>query len=347
MAPRFRLRAPAPVTVISLVVLFAAYGPTAAAAQRIARANGDPLLVGMANSATSATNLQSTVSTAPTISFYNTGGQAAARFLVDAGVQPFIVYSQTKVANLNADKLDGIDSTGLLRKSVAETATAGSAAGVVDVTNTGTGNGVQGRTGDPSASGVYGEHTSPGGYGVAGRAGTGGTAVYGQNVGTGYAGDFQGKVRVAGALEVNGAITGKASDADKLDGIDSTGFAQGRTSAQAVAEGPGVHLFLGPPMAGFLRLSYQCPATLANNGLLRVYNDSGSVANVFLESGSPNPVYVQMAAGQFYDLTASQAGDSFHIQAQGAPGVLTIEAATVHRASDCHAQAQALLTSNP
>jgi large subunit ribosomal protein L7/L12 len=40
-----------------------------------------------------------------------------------------------------------------------------------------------------------------------------------------------------------------------------------------------------------------------------------------------------------------KAGDSLHIQAQ-APGlgVVTIEVATVHRANDCHVQAQALLT---
>jgi hypothetical protein len=139
----------------------------------------------------------------------------------------------------------------------------------------------------------------------------------------------------------------KAADADLLDGIDSTGFVQGggRAVGQALAESPGDHLFLGPPIAGFLRLSYACPATLLLNGTLIIYNDSGSLANVFVESGEPNPTYHQMNPGDQIPLPALAAGDSFHIQAQGALGILTIEAATVHRASDCHAQAQGLLTS--
>jgi hypothetical protein len=354
MAPRFRLSTPAPVTVVALVVLFAAWGPTAYAAQRLARATGDPLIVGVANSATTATNLSSTVTTGPTITFLNTGGQSAARFVTAAAVQPFVVYSQTKVANLNADKLDGIDSTGLLRKSVAETAPGGTANGVVDVTNSGSGNGVQGKTGDSVASGVYGENTSPYGYGIAGRAGSGGSAVYGDNVGSGYAGYFEDKVHVNGPLEVTGNlvctgcvgtsdISGKVDDADKLDGIDSTGFARGKTSAQAIAVTPGTNLFLGAPMAGFLRLSYFCPSPTTSNGFLYIYNDSGSLANVFHESGAANPTYVQMAAGDYFFVGAAAAGDSFHIQAQGALGVITIEVATVNRASDCHAQAQALL----
>jgi hypothetical protein len=97
-------------------------------------------------------------------------------------------------------------------------------------------------------------------------------------------------------------------------------------------------------MAGFLRLSYACPNPVTNTGVLRVYNDSGSVANVFFESGDPNPSYASMAPATTHDLLASASGDSFHIQAQGALGILTIEAATVHRASDCHAQAQGVLT---
>jgi hypothetical protein len=91
-------------------------------------------------------------------------------------------------------------------------------------------------------------------------------------------------------------------------------------------------------------MSYQCPANLANNGVFILYNDSGSAANVFVESGDANPSYTQMAASAQMNLGASASGDSFHVQAQGALGVLTIEAATVHRASDCHAQAQGVLT---
>ena len=69
------------------------------------------------------------------------------------------------------------------------------------MTNTGTTNGVQGRTAAPRASGVYGENTSGGGFGVRGRAGSTGHAVYGDNTGTGFAGYFEDKVHIGGALD--------------------------------------------------------------------------------------------------------------------------------------------------
>ena len=50
----------------------------------------------------------------PTGSFTNTGGGTAAAFVANAGVAPFTVNSSTKVANLNADRLDGLDSTAFL-----------------------------------------------------------------------------------------------------------------------------------------------------------------------------------------------------------------------------------------
>jgi hypothetical protein len=77
---------------------------------------------------------------------------------------------------------------------------------------------------------------------------------------------------------------------------------------------------------------------------VHVYNYSGALANVFVESGGPNPTYSQMNAGDELQLPAAATADSFHIQAQGFIGVLTIEVATVHRASDCHAQAQGVLS---
>jgi hypothetical protein len=107
---------------------------------------------------------------------------------------------------------------------------------------------------------------------------------------------------------------------------------------------PGAHLFLGPPLFGFLRLSYQCPATLSNPGTLNVYNDSGNVAEVFVDDGGSTPTYSQLAAGGQIAQGATATGDSFHIQAAGPLGVLTIEVGTAHRSSDCHAQAQALLS---
>ena len=232
-----------------------------------------------------------------------------------------------------------------MRKGVDETAAVNSAGGVLSVTNTGTSNGVQGRTADINSGGVYGENTSGEGYGIGGRAGQGGIGVYGDNTGTGWAGYFQGNVHID-VLDLGGALncTECVHTGDVAGGYIQGG---GKAAGQAVAIGPGAHYFLGPALTGFLRLSYECPATLTDNGTLHVYNDSGSPANVFVESGYPNPNYFVMPAsgpGQELTFPASATGDSWHIQAQGALGVLTIEAASVHRASDCHAQAQALLT---
>jgi hypothetical protein len=322
-----------PSIVISLMALFVSLGGAGYAA------TGGNFILGTPNTATSETSLAASGTTANALKVTNSNTAAGAtplRLVATAGHAPLAVNQTTKVPLLNVDMLDGIDSTGFIRRGFAQTAAVNTVGGLVDVTNTGTTNGVQGRTGSATASGVYGENTSGGGFGVAGRAGSSGHAIYGDNTGSGFAGYFEDKVHVGGQLDCNGCI----------DDADVTGdrFMRGKAVGQALAEGPGAHIFLGPPLGGFLRLSYACPATLTDNGTLRVYNDSGSLANVFFESGDANPTYVQMAASATRDLAASASGDSFHIQAQGALGILTIEAATVHRASDCHAQAQGVLT---
>jgi hypothetical protein len=335
-----------PSIVISLMALFVSLGGAGYAA------TGGNFILGTPNTATSETSLTASGTTANALKVTNSNTAAGAtplRLVATAGHAPLAVNQTTKVPLLNVDMLDGIDSTGFIRRGFAQTAAVNTVGGLVDVTNTGTTNGVQGRTGSATASGVYGENTSGGGFGVAGRAGSSGHAIYGDNTGSGFAGYFEDKVHIGGQLDCNNCVdgadvTGKVGDADNLDGLDSSAFMHGKAVGQALAEGPNDHVFLGPPMAGFVRLSYQCPGTLTNNGLLHVYNDSGSTANLFIESGDANPTYRQMAAGDHFFVNAAASGDSFHIQAQGALGILTIEAATVHRASDCHAQAQGVLT---
>ena len=62
------------------------------------------------------------------------------------------------------------------------------------------GNGVHGVSSGGTASGVYGENVA-GGFGVAGRSNGAGSAVYGDNTnGSGFAGYFNGNVRVQGTL---------------------------------------------------------------------------------------------------------------------------------------------------
>ncbi|MEO5951931.1 MAG: hypothetical protein ABIQ44_05610, partial [Chloroflexia bacterium] len=62
------------------------------------------------------------------------------------------------------------------------------------------GNGIHGVSSGGAASGVYGENVS-GGFGVAGRSNGAGSAIYGDNTnGSGFAGYFNGNVRVQGTL---------------------------------------------------------------------------------------------------------------------------------------------------
>jgi hypothetical protein len=244
------------------------------------------------------------------------------------------VNSSTRVANLNADQVDGLGSTSFIRKGLLQEADASSAGGVVDVKNTGSSNGIQGRTQSPAASGVYGQNDSTGGFGVAGRAGGNGNAIYGDNTGTGFAGYFEDSVHIGGVLDCTGCVS--ASDL-------SESYVKGKGAAQATAITPGANTFIGPTLNGFLRLSYSCPSPTSDPGTLWVYNNSWSIANVFIESGDANPTYHSMAAGDHFVVGGAPSGDSYHIQAQGALGVMTIEVATVNRSSDCHAQAQALL----
>src|SRR5690349_8163638 len=94
--------------VVSLVALFAALGGTTYAA------TGGNFILGKPNSASSTSSLTAPVS-GKALQVNNTSGGAGATALglnVASGHAPFTVNSGTKVANLNADKLDGVDSTG-------------------------------------------------------------------------------------------------------------------------------------------------------------------------------------------------------------------------------------------
>jgi hypothetical protein len=67
--------------------------------------------------------------------FTNTGGGPAGGFFVNAGVKPFTVNSQTRVGNLNADLLDGLDSPAL-QKRVTGTCAVGTAVRVLNANGT-------------------------------------------------------------------------------------------------------------------------------------------------------------------------------------------------------------------
>jgi|1186.fasta_scaffold00146_6 hypothetical protein len=111
-----------PALVISLVALFVSLSGTAWAA------TGGNFILGQANSATTQTGLTANF-TGKTLQLTNTSTATGATPLgltPGAGRPPFQTPSTTKVANLNADKLDGLDSTQLQRR-VTGTCTANSA----------------------------------------------------------------------------------------------------------------------------------------------------------------------------------------------------------------------------
>jgi hypothetical protein len=106
---------PSPSLVISCLALFIALGSAGYAA------TGGNFILGQANTATSQTSLSAGIANkALQVTNMNTGAGATALGLsVAGGKPPFTVNSGTKVANLNADRLDGADSSGFLRIATA------------------------------------------------------------------------------------------------------------------------------------------------------------------------------------------------------------------------------------
>jgi hypothetical protein len=81
-------------------------------------ATGGNFILGRANSANKTTALTGSPTSGAALSVTNaTSGQPAAAFHTTGTAQPFSVNSTTKVTNLDADLLDGLDSTAFQRTS--------------------------------------------------------------------------------------------------------------------------------------------------------------------------------------------------------------------------------------
>src|ERR1044072_5893200 len=106
------LKRTSPSLVISCVALFVALGSAGYAA------TGGSFLLGKPNSAGNPPPLTSGTRGGPTLKVANSGGKPAASFTTKAGVSPFTVNRTAKVANLNADLLDGIDASGFVQAGV-------------------------------------------------------------------------------------------------------------------------------------------------------------------------------------------------------------------------------------
>jgi hypothetical protein len=111
MIPRLHIRRPSPAMLVALLALFVALGGTAVAA------TGGNFVLGQANTATTTSALSASLAgKALQVTNTNTGTGATALGLnVATGHVPFTVNSGTKVINLNADKVDGVDSTAFYR----------------------------------------------------------------------------------------------------------------------------------------------------------------------------------------------------------------------------------------
>jgi hypothetical protein len=106
------MRKPTSALVISVIALFVALGGAGVAA------TGGNFILGKANSATSTTSLSAPIG-GKALQVSNTSTMAGASALglsVASGHAPLVVSSGAgKAYNLNADKLDGIDSTGFVK----------------------------------------------------------------------------------------------------------------------------------------------------------------------------------------------------------------------------------------
>jgi hypothetical protein len=145
------------------------------------------------------------------------------------------------------------------------------------------------------------------------------------------------------------ACTSKASDADRLDGLDSSSFVMGPgqvyRGARAIGQNSGGYLPVLTTSTPSLTVAYSCPADLNNNGVLVFINNSNELVNVFSDNGSTNPEYRQLAAnGGRWDQFAAPAGEHITIQVQGSQ-VTTFQIFSAHRpaSSDCHVETEAVV----
>jgi Collagen triple helix repeat (20 copies) len=145
--------------------------------------------------------------------------------------------------------------------------------------------------------------------------------------------------------------TAKATDADMLDGVDSTNFMHGRGSAErggdTLAPG-GFTSAAEQTIAGSadgLTMTYTCPSVLTNEGTMGIFNRSSAPADLFTGNGGFNPTYASLGGVSHNTQPTNPSGEAitFHVrQANGR--VTTVWAFSAHTVSDCRFRWQALVT---
>ena len=137
------------------------------------------------------------------------------------------------------------------------------------------------------------------------------------------------------------ARTGTAADAQLLDGLDSTELIQGNGLALGETVDIPVDTFTEIiSVPGVLSLTYQC---VAGGGTLVLRNSSADSMSFVIEIAG-SPFFQELAAGTATELTPP-AVSSIHIQGHSpSAGVVTAEVGVALRTSDCHTQAQVVVT---
>jgi len=222
------MRKPSPAMVVALASLFIALGGVAVAA------TGGTFILGQSNAAGSSTGLSAPVVGGKTLQLTNAdttnASSAALGLTVASGHAPMTVSSAGKVKNLNADQLDGIDSTGFVRNHAPITVTGPGGEDVLTAKNSGNGRGLAGYS--DTWQGVYGHSNANAGvvgeslnfdgmYGVSESATH--AAVSGHNGFGGWG------VWASGGDVANGtsAIHGESSKGNGLDGVSQSSIASG------------------------------------------------------------------------------------------------------------------------
>jgi hypothetical protein len=96
-----------------------------------------------------------------------------------------------------------------------------------------------------------------------------------------------------------------------------------------------------------VKITYYCPATLSNTGVVQVDNPGAETINVFIEQITqakyPSMFFVPIQSGSFYARSSDPGGEHTTYQLQQGNSQATIDVFAAHRSGDCHVQAQAVV----
>jgi hypothetical protein len=275
--------------------------------------------------------------------------------VVGAAGGPLIMGTANSAGTTNTSLTTSSTGTALLvTQTGTGTALRGVAAnGIAGFFSSANGSGVSGVVAANNKYGVYGGNdaaTFGGGAAVradgkqnngvvATTANAAADALRGVNTGGGQALDLVVNAGVA-PMTVNSDTKVADLNADLLDGMDSAQFIQGLgvSAASAVSMSAGNDASVGGAAYGFTA-KYFCPISLASDGSVTFHNSTANVMNVFYDNGLAGPVYNSLAGGGDLSIPTAAIGEGLTIQFQGT-WIGTVWLFSVHRATDCHMQAQ-------